>query len=254
LAATLAAAIVVAGATSSAQDLSDTELARWTSHVMSLERRVSRNADDAALMTRLTAAYVHIADVRRALPALERLADLRVPPVRLALLRGDLFMRAGDFDQAARAYLDALGRAPRQTHALVQLWRLLLRVTLEEVEVGFDREAVTETLTAAGLYFPESYRASANGPDQAARLVDRAGALLLRDRPEEASVQLMRAIDLDPGNAEAFAGLVRAHRAMNDPESALGAALVYLLLAPDAPDAPRMRELVGRVLEQTRRR
>ena len=233
-----------------AQRLEPNELPHWMNYVIDLERQVSRHGDDVPLMIRLTDAYVRIGDARRAGPALERLADLDVEPLRLDLLRGDLYFNLRDYDQAARAYLDALAHFPRQTYALSQLWRLMLEVTLNGAEVRFDRHAVIETLQRAGLFFPGAYTPAANSSEQAARLVDRANALLLRQHPEEALVALTRAISLDPGNADAFAALARAYHESNDPESAIGASLVYLILAPDAPDAPRIRSHIGRQIEQ----
>lgn len=238
-------------ATASAQHLTDAELTRWTSYILSLEERVANHRDDEALMLRLVVAYGQIGDLRRALPALEQLADMGVDPVRVALLRGDAHFTVGELDTAARAYLRALSRAPNQPHALSQLWRLMLRLSLTHAEVNFDRGAVVETLQDAGLYFPETYTPTVDGPDEASRLVDQANVLLMRERPEESIVTLTRAIALDPGNASAFSALARCYRDLNDPEMAIGASLVYLLLAPDAPDAPRVRRYIGRVLERT---
>lgn len=233
-----------------AQELTDRELSQWTEYIFDLEGRVARRHDDAQLMLRLTSAYVRIGDIRRALPALERLADLGIDTLRITLFRGDVHFNVGEFDAAARAYLDALQRAPGQPHALTQLWRLMLRVTLSGQDVEFDRTAVISTLQNDGLYFPEGYSPTANGPQQASRLVDRASALLMRQRSQEAVVLLTRAIRSDPGNAEAFAALSRAYETENDEQSAVGASLVYLLLAPDAPDAPRVRRLIGQVIER----
>jgi tetratricopeptide (TPR) repeat protein len=244
-------ASALAPAEAQAQHLTDAELARWTSHILSLERRVARSSDDAALMTRLANAYVQVGDLRRALPALEQLASMGVSPVLIDLFRGDVYFNTGELDSAARAYLRVLTRAPQQAHALSQLWRLMLRVTLTNAEVGFDRDAVVETLQNAGLYFPEAYTPTEEGPQEASRLVDQANTLIPRDRPEEAIVALTRAISLDPGNAAAFAALARSYTALNDFESAVGASLVYLLLAPDASDAPRVRRSIGQVLERT---
>lgn len=238
-------------ATANAQHLTDEELARWTSYIMSLEGRVANHRDDAALMLRLADAYVQIGDLRRALPALEQLTDMGVDPVRIALLRGDVHFNVGEFDQAARAYLRALSRSPHQQHALCQLWRLMLRVSLTNAEVNFDRGSIIQTLQRAGLYFPETYTPTEDGPEEASRLVDQANVLIMRDRPEEAIVILTRSISLDPGSAAAFAALARCYRALNDSEAAIGAYLVYLLLAPDAPDAPRVRRYIGRVIEET---
>ena len=248
---TLVTSLLLAVAPARAQDLTDRELSQWTRYIMDLERRVSRSSDDPRLMLRLAAAYVQVGDLRRAGPALERLADLEVSPVIILLLRGDLYARVGEYDQAVRAYLDVLSRSPHQPYALARLWEVMLRVTVEGAEVGFDRESVIHTLQQAGLYFPEYYRPEPDGPEQAARHLDRARALLMRDRPDDAVVELTRAIDLDPGNADAFAALVRVYRTLHDDESAMGAALVYLVLAPDAADAPRMRRLVGRVIEES---
>lgn len=233
-----------------AQELSDRDLASWTVHIFDLERRVARHHDDAQLMLRLAAAYVRIGDIRRALPALERLGDLGIDPLRITLFRGDVHLNVGELDAAARSYLDALQQAPGQPHALTQLWRLMLRVTLSGQDIEFDRTAVISTLQNEGLYFPEGYTPTANGPEQASRLVDQASALLMRQRSGEAAVLLTRAIRLDPGNAEAFAGLSRAYQAENDEQSAVGASLVYLLLAPDAPDAPRVRRFIGQVIQR----
>lgn len=235
----------------SAQEMTDAELAQWIAHVLDLEQRVARRGDDQALMIRLADAYAQLGDLRRALPALERLADMGVEPVRIALLRGDAFFTVGDFDEAARAYLDALQRAPRQTYALTQLWRLMLQATLSDQPTSFDRASVVETLQEAGLYFPDRYTPTPDGPEQASRLVDRASALILRHRSAEAIALLTRAITLDPGNAEAFAALARAYDDDNDAEAAMGASLVYLLLAPDAPDAARVRERIARTIEET---
>ena len=43
----------------------------------------------------------------------------------------------------------------------------------------------------------------------------------------------------------------RAYVDGNDPQSAVGASLVYLLLAPDAPDAARVRQFIGRTIEES---
>lgn len=247
---TIALAAGLASPPAGAQPMSAEELQQWTAHILDLERRVARHGDDVQLMIRLTDAYIRVGDARRAGPALERLADLGVDPLRLALLRGDLHFNLREYDQAVRAYLDALARAPRQTYALSQLWRLMLQVTLSGAEVGFDRRAVTETLQRAGLFFPGGYSPTPDGPDRAARLVDRASTLLMRDQADRAAVLLTRAITLDPGNADAFATLARAYHEANDPEAAIGASLVYLILAPDAPDASRVRQYIGRQIER----
>ena len=233
-----------------AEQLNDEELRRWVEHILELEERVSHHGDDVQLMIRLTDAYIRIGDARRAGPALERLADLGVEPLRIALLRGDLELGLGDHDRAARAYLDALSMAPHQTHALSQLWRLMLEVTLADAQVAFDRATVIETLQREGLFFPGAYTPSPDGPERAARLVDRASAMVRRGSAEEAVVLLTQAIAIDPGNADAFAALARAHASDNDPRSAIGAFLVYLILAPDAPDAPRVRQYIGREIER----
>lgn len=242
---------LAAPATAAAQQMTDVELQRQVELILELERRVSRHNDDPQLMLRLVDAYAQIGDLRRVLPGLERLSALGVDPIRIALLRGDAYLTVGEYDVAARSYLDALSRAPDQPHALTQLWRLMLRVNLEEAEVSLDREVVIDTLQRAGLYFPDVYEPTAEGPEEATRLLDRANSLLMRGRPEEATVWLTRAISLDPGNAPAFAALARAYRECNDDQAAVGASLVYLLLAPDAPDAPRVRRAIGRVYEQS---
>ena len=236
-----------------AQDLSDAELESWTLYVLDLERRVARSGDDRPLMLRLASAYARIGDLRRAMPALDRLADMGLDPVRLALLRGDAFLGVRMWEEACRAYLDALSRSPRQLHALSQLWRLMLQVTLARAEVPFDRAAVIERLGREGLFFPEVYRPEPDGPERSSRLAGRAAALLSA-RPEEAEALCLQAINLDPANAEAFATLGRAYLAQQDLEPAIGAMLVSLLLAPDAPGADRTRLLIGREMERAGRR
>lgn len=242
--------LLVAPRSTHAQGFDERELQQWTEHIFELERRVARRGDDVQLMIRLTDAYIRIGDARRAGPALERLSDLGVEPLRIALFRGDLHMNLEEYDQAARSYLDALSHAEGQPYALSQLWRLMLRVTLSGQEINFDRTSVIETLQREGLIFPPDYSPTPDGPQRAARHIDRAGMLLRRNRAEEAVMLLRRAISLDPGNADAFAVLARAYAANNDTAAAIGASLVYLLLAPDAPDAHRMRLYMSRELER----
>lgn len=245
----LAALALLLPSQARAQGLGDQELDLWMAYVFDLEGRVARRSDDAELMLRLADAYVRIGDLRRAMPAIERLDDLGVDPVRLALLRGDAHLGVQDWDEAARAYLEALSHAPSQPHALTQLWRLMLQVTLEDAQVSFDRLAVVERLQREGLYFPDDYTPEPDGPDRSSRLVGRAASVLAR-RPEEAAALCIQAIAADPGNAEAFATLARAYQGENDPELAVGASLVYLLLAPDAPDADEVRRAIGRAIER----
>jgi len=236
---------------SRAQDLTEAELDLWIAYTLDLEHRVAQNQDNVHLLLRLADAYARVGDLRRALPAHDRLAEMGVAPARITLLRGDAFLNAGDYDQAVRSYLEVLSDAPRQSYALTQLWRAMLDVTLSEAEVGFDKRAVIETLQIAGLYFPDAYSPGEDGPAEAELLVDQAAALLTRHRAEEASTLFMRALTLDPGCAQAFAGLARSYAELNDERAAMGASLVYLHLAPDAPDAREVRLFISRIIEET---
>lgn len=227
-----------------ARELTETEIRGWLDHISNLQRRRRHARADPDLLIQLAEAYGRIGDVPRARRAVRRAERAGAPRLVADMVEADALRRWGHNDDALPLYFAVLDRAPAQTHALSQLWR----IAVEEVVSGRAATPVVREargrLRSMGMFVPEVFAPAPEANAEATRLTGEARELLAGDRPAEAIIRAEQALSQDPGFALAFEVLFRANDRLGEADRALGAAVVYLEIDPQGGAAPVARELV----------
>lgn len=233
-------------APASARELTETEIRGWIDHISNLQRRRRRAPRDPDLLIQLAEAYSRVGDLARARRTVRRAERAGAPRLVTDMVEADALRRWGHNAEALPLYFAVLDRAPAQTHALAQLWR----IAVEEVVSG--RAATPEVreargrLRSMGMFVPEVFAPSPEANAEATRLTGEAREKLAADRPAEAIVKTEQALSQDPGFALAFEVLFRANDRLGEADRALGAAIIYLEIDPQGGAAAAARELVLR--------
>lgn len=164
--------------------------------------------------------------------------------VRLDLVLATYFRRAGRFDAAFSTLVRVLVEHEDQPHALVELWKTLYQCLLQGAQVKSDLDAIRERLVEAGLHFPKKLRLEADAAEDSRKTAAAGNNALLADNNRFAAELFEAAIEGDPSNAQAHRGLGIARARLGMYAQAAGAYLIYMDLAPMAPDA----DIVDRLL------
>lgn len=167
-----------------------------------------------------------------------------VPTQRIDLLLGAFFRTMKRYDAAFSTLVRVLVNSEEQPCAMVELWKSLYESVLQAAEVKTDTSVIRERLERLGMYFPETFEFKNSSSAQSKRLTaDGYNALLTRS-PAQAVELFQAALDLLPSNARAHRGLGQARHRMQDFTRAAGAYMLYLELAPNAPDAADVDRLL----------
>lgn len=153
------------------------------------------------------------------------------------LLLGSFYRALGRYDAAFSTLARVLVRHEEQPFALVQLWKALYECKLRGAEVKTDIDSIRERLASSGLHFPAEFKLGPDAADKAKRLTAAGYNALLADQPRFAGELFQAAIDALPSEPQAHRGLGIARARQHDYARAAGAYLLYLELAPQAPDA-----------------
>jgi hypothetical protein len=156
---------------------------------------------------------------------------------RIDLLLGSFYRSVGRFDAAFSTLVRVLVRHEEQPFALVQLWKALYECKLRAAQVKTDTDSIRERLAASGLHFPAEFKLAPDAATKAKRLTASAYNALLADKAQFAAELFQAAIDAFPSEPQAHRGLGIARARGHDFTRAAGAYLLYLELAPNAPDA-----------------
>ncbi len=155
------------------------------------------------------------------------------------------------------AQLSVAGGTRSVTPAVVPVRSETGEITVEFQREGFHPRSVSfsaeELRSMAGqrvlvVLSPSAFEAAAKPiePDDVGQL-GRAGVLLVKlDRCPEALQFFRQALQLDPRLPVAHKGMGTRYARQKKNKQALEAYKQYLLFAPDAPDAARVREIVSR--------
>ncbi len=160
-----------------------------------------------------------------------------VTAMRIDLLLGTFFRSMKRYDAAFSTLVRVLVSAEEQPYALVELWKSLYECALQAVEIKTDTSVIRQRLERLGLYFPETFEIKPTSATYSKRLTADGFNALLTGRPKHAVELFQAALDLLPSNARAHRGLGQARLRLQDFTRAAGAYLLYLELAPNAPDA-----------------
>ena len=148
---------------------------------------------------------------------------------------GVAYAAAGRDEDSVRVYRRALGLRPDSLEAYRNLGRVLLRLDrLDEVDKCF-RRAVELAPKEAGVY------------NDLGELCRRQGRL------EDARQAFSRAMQLRPNYAAARYNLGLTYAAMERWAEALASLRSYLNLAPDAPDADKVRSMMAELEKKKKR-
>jgi tetratricopeptide (TPR) repeat protein len=190
--------------------------------------------------------------------------DLKVPDAALKRYRkGMEFLRAGNRDDAVEEFKAAVRAYPQYYAARMELGRQL------RAQLLFDEAA--EALRPLGEIAPKRAEPrieyaivllALKRPKEAAGQLRKAleleeanwvthlhlGWALLETEPEEAERYFKRSLELDERKAaQAHLSLARLAYAKGSRPDAIRHLEAYLALAPDAPDAPAVRRLLGQL-------
>lgn len=190
-------------------------------HLKALEIRSSA---EAAL--RLAQGLGRERHLRDALMWLRRARARGAHPLRVALVRADVFQDVERPAQAASAYLEVIEQAPDNPHAHLQLWWLMRDARWPG---GVDRARLRAALVKAGYHLgPEPARPRER--DTAKARVTKGRAALRRGAFGEAAALFEAAIQHDDDYAEAFHGLGEARLRAGERTRAAAAWRIFLAL------------------------
>lgn len=162
-------------------------------------RALEFEADFAEALVILGSALRILGRLDEAESALRSALDLEADKPDAWTALGNVHVARGDDAAAVEAFRAALGRAPADEFAVTNLAGALRRI---------DRTAEAEAVLRAGI------EAKPNG----VRLYDTLALVMLEDgRVDEAAETYARALDADPGDAEALAMLAGSGRCADDP-------------------------------------
>ena len=160
------------------------------------------------------------------------------------MVEADALRRWGHNAEALPLYFAVLDRAPAQTHALSQLWRIAVEEVVSGRGASPEVREARGRLRSMGMFVPEVFAPSPDANGEATRLTAEASRLLAADRAAEAIVRTEQALSQDPGFALAFEVLFRANDRLGESDRALGAAVIYLEIDPEGNAAAEARDLV----------
>ncbi|MBL8950521.1 MAG: tetratricopeptide repeat protein [Myxococcaceae bacterium] len=179
-------------------------------------RALELDADNPLVLVNLGTLYELRGEVARAQKSYRQAVALNPRSALAANNLGSLAGQAGRLDEAKRWLERALEAEPTFAPAHLNLARVLW------LEGRLD------------LALPHYTSAARFAPLSAAAALGHGAALLARRRPQEARLELERAVELDPSDAEAWATLARARGASGDVRGAEDArARVHAL--PNSP-------------------
>ncbi|MCB9523729.1 MAG: hypothetical protein H6702_10200 [Myxococcales bacterium] len=210
-------------------------------HLKRLE--LSPTAEDALRLAQGLGRERHVRD---ALMWLRRAQARGAHPLRVALVRADVFRDAGRPAEAASAYLEVIEQAPHNPHAHLALWALLRDARWPE---AVDRARLRAVVVAAGYALGEA--PARPRATEAAREQVAAGETALRAGDFQAAVaRFEAAVALDDDLAEAFHGLGEAWLRLGQRERAAAAWRIFLMLSPRDT---RQRRMVQRAVDDVER-
>ena len=160
-----------------------------------------------------------------------------IPSGRIDLVLGTFFRRVGRYDAAFSTLVRVLVNHDDQPHALVELWKTLYRCKLQGGETKTDTDGIRSRLAESGLHFPQHFLSSPAAWNKSKELAASGYNALLSKRNKFAAELFQASLDQNPSNAQAHRGLGIARARLGDFVRAAGAYLVYMTLAPNAPDA-----------------
>lgn len=163
---------------------------------------------------------------------------------RIDLLLGAFFRTMKRFDAAFTTLVRVLVNSEEQPYAMVELWKSLYESALQDVQIKTDTTVIRQRLERLGMYFPETFEFKDSSAAQSKRLTADGYNALLNGSYAGAVELFQAALDLLPSNARAHRGLGQARHRMQDFTRAAGAYMLYLELAPNAPDAAEVDRLL----------
>ncbi len=210
-----------------------------------LVRQMSqRGAPQGEVHLALAALHARAGRQREVFFHLDEARKQGVPAGRTDLLLGAFYRTLGRFDAAMSTLVRVLVRHSEQPYALVQLWKTLYECKLQGTEVKTDLDSVRERLATSGLHFPSEFKLGSDGTSRARKLTAAGYNALLGDNAQLAAELFQGAIDALPSHAQAHRGLGIARARLQDFTRAAGAYLLYLELAPLAPDADEVDRIL----------
>ena len=156
---------------------------------------------------------------------------------RIDLVLGSFFRRVGRYDAAFSTLVRVLVNHDEQPHALVELWKTLYRCKLQGAETKTDTDGIRSRLAESGLHFPRRFPSSSTAGIKSKELAASGYNALLSHKNKFAAELFEASLDQNPSNAQAHRGLGISRARLGDYARAAGAYLVYMKLAPHAPDA-----------------
>jgi tetratricopeptide (TPR) repeat protein len=201
---------------------------------------VDRGESPGEISLSLASLHAESGDAARVDHHLKNAQRLGVDACRIDLLLGSFYRRTARFDAAISTFVRVLVSHEDQPFALVQLWKTLYQIALQDAEVSSDLDSVRERLDASGLHFPRTFKPSAKGPARSRQITAAGYNALLSGKNTFAAELFEAAIEGDPSNAQAHRGLGIARAREKDYARAAGAYLLYLELRPDAADAAQV--------------
>lgn len=173
----------------------------------------------------LALGHARLGDYKLAHSWLTRAVELGAEPLRVQLLRADLYTRDLKWDSAFSAWFEVMEAAPHNPYAPFMLWTLLRE---REAPKGFDVRRVREALVERGFHIEPS---PARPPDRerARTLREEGDAALKAARFGEAADLFRAAIAAADDEAASYLLLARAYDRLKAPERAVNTLRLYLL-------------------------
>jgi tetratricopeptide (TPR) repeat protein len=169
---------------------------------------------------------------------------LGISASRTDLLLGSYYRGVARYDAAFSTLVRVLVRHGEQPYALVALWKTLYECKLQGATVKTEIETIRERLSSSGLHFPREFKLTPKSQAQAKKLTSAGYNALLASKASFAAELFQSAIDAFPSEAQAHRGLGIARARLEDYTRAAGAYLLYLELAPSAPDADEVDRIL----------
>jgi len=153
--------------------------------------------------------------------AAKKAVRANLPFIRALMKAGDKSRKAGDQDEALENYLAALKKTPRRTKTDFKIRKKIIRyVRSTELEPELPESANRHSIRA------QAFLKRVESPEEYERVIDEFEKVLL----------------LAPWWADAYFNLALVQEKSDDYSSATSNMKLYLLAAPDAPDAGDVRK------------
>lgn len=226
-------------------------------HVQALQAAADARSDDPEPALRLAQGYGFRGETKQALRWLKVARERGVDPLRGQMVEGDIYLGAENYEFALRAYFEVATVAPHNGHAHLQLWRVLRGADILPPNV--DQARLRRTLREAGYFIPDR-RVSKPDRRMARQLSDRAYTALKAGKFQEAESGFEAALTSDDRYAAAYRGLGITFARQQQPDRALAAYRLYLLMTDrDDRDTRQARRILSdaarrRGLAQERKR